>query len=76
MRTVYMDRRALLRQARYLTFRAAVGVLLALAILGHVLVLLLGAADALLTAFLGVPPLSSSTRRFVEVVKDTWEAGR
>lgn len=70
------DRDELLQQAQALAFRAAVGVLLALALLGHVLVLLLGAADALLSAYLGVPRLSSATRRFVEVVRDTWEEER
>lgn len=72
----HIDRDALLEQARVLAFRAAVGVLLALALLGHTLVLLAGAADALLTAYLGVPRLSSATRRFVEVVRDTWEEER
>lgn len=76
MRTVYIDRRALLQQARVLAFRACVGLVLVLAILGHVLVLLLGALDALVTAFLGVPRLSRGTRRFVEVVRETWEADR
>ncbi|MFI7618024.1 hypothetical protein ACIBP6_43075 [Nonomuraea terrae] len=75
MRTkVHVDRRALLQHARLLTLRAAVGLVLMMAILGHVLVLLLGALDALLTAWLGVPRLSSTTRRFVQVVRETWEA--
>lgn len=74
--TVHIDRRALLREARALVFRACVGLVLALAILGHVLVLLLGALDALVTAYIGVPRLSRSTRRFVEVVRETWEADR
>ncbi|MBF8187297.1 hypothetical protein ITP53_16470 [Nonomuraea sp. K274] len=73
MKTTYIDRRALLLQARVLTFRAAVGLVLALAIIGHVVVLLLGALDALVTAWVGVPRLSASTRRFVQVVRETWE---
>ncbi len=68
------DRRAMLMLARMLAFRAAVGVLLMLALLGHVVALLLGALDALATAYLGMPRLSSSTRRFVQVVRDTWKA--
>jgi Na+-driven multidrug efflux pump len=59
--------------ARTLIFRACVGMLLALAILGHVIVLLLGALDALLAAFFGVPRLSHGTRQFVQVVRETWQ---
>ncbi|TDC98495.1 hypothetical protein E1292_35240 [Nonomuraea deserti] len=73
MTDVFIDRRALLQQARTLAFRAAVGLVLILAIFGHVLVLLFGALDALVTAYIGVPRLSRTTRRFVQVVKDTWK---
>jgi hypothetical protein len=58
---------------RALIFRACVGMLLALAILGHVIVLLFGALDALLAAFLGVPRISHGTRQFVQVVRETWQ---
>jgi len=68
------DRRALLMLARALAFRACVGLVLALAVLGHVAVLLLGALDALVTAYIGVPRLSSTTRRIVQVVHETWKA--
>ncbi|SDJ93504.1 hypothetical protein [Nonomuraea jiangxiensis] len=70
------DRRALLLVARVLVFRAAVGLVLVLAILGHVLVLLLGALDALVTAWLGLPRLSRFSRQFVEVVRETWREER
>lgn len=73
MRTIYIDRRELRRQARALTFRAAVGTVLALAIAGHVVVLLLGALDAYVTSLIGVPRLSYASRRFVQVVRETWE---
>lgn len=76
MNKTRIDRRAMLRHARAMGFRACIGLVLVLAILGHVLVLLLGALDALVTAFLGVPRLSRGTRRFVEVVRQTWEADR
>jgi len=74
--TTPTHRRKLLRQARALTYRACVGLLLALAIAGHVIVLLLGALDAFVTAFLGMPRLSYGSRRFVQVVRETWEEGR
>lgn len=45
-----------------------------LTILGHVLVLLLGALDALVTAWLGVPPIFPAARRgmahLVRAVRD------
>ncbi|MFI7134210.1 hypothetical protein ACIBQ1_51690 [Nonomuraea sp. NPDC050153] len=74
--TESLDRRALLMLARLLAYRAAVGLVLVLAILGHVLVLLLGALDALVTAYIGVPRLSRFTRQVVEVIRETWEQGR
>lgn len=76
MMSTRIDRRELLQHARMLTFRACVGLLLVLAILGHVIVLLCGALDALVTAFLGVPRLSYGSRRFVQVVRETWEEER
>lgn len=76
MNKTYVDRRELLRLARALAYRACVGLVLVLAILGHVFVLLLGALDALVTAFVGVPRLSRTTRRFVQVVRTTWEESR
>lgn len=63
-----IDRRAVLRVLLVL--------LLALAILGHAVVLLLGALDALVTALLGVPRLAYGSRRFVELVWRTWEEQR
>lgn len=76
MNKTYVDRRALLHLARTLAYRACVGLVLVLAILGHVLVLLLGALDALVTAFVGVPRLARTTRQFVQVVRETWEESR
>ncbi|MEV0626024.1 hypothetical protein [Nonomuraea wenchangensis] len=73
MMTDPLDRRALLMLARVLAFRACVGLVLVLAVLGHVVALLLGALDALVSAYIGVPRLSSSTRRFVQVVRETWK---
>jgi hypothetical protein len=70
---IYVDRRGLRRRARRLLADAAIGLVVALAMLGHVLVLLLGAADALATSVLGVPRIAYGSRRFVEVVRETWK---
>ena len=73
MKTVYIDRRGLRRHARDLAATALAATITALTMLGHVLVLLLGAADALLTSLIGVPRISYGSRRFVQVVRETWE---
>lgn len=73
MRTVYIDRRGLRRHARDLVATAVAAAITALAMLGHVVVLLLGAADALLTSLIGVPRIAYGSRRFVEVVRETWK---
>lgn len=73
MRTVYIDRRGLRRHARDLLAVAVAAFITALAALGHMVVLLAGALDALVTSLIGVPRISYGTRRFVEVVRDTWE---
>lgn len=60
---------------KLILFRTAVGILLVLAVFGHVLVLLFSALDALVTAFIGIPRLSYSSGRFVRVVAKTWKEG-
>jgi hypothetical protein len=41
---------------------------------GHVVVQLAGAADAIVTALLGVPRLAVGLRRFRAALRETWEA--
>ncbi|WP_157251016.1 hypothetical protein [Nonomuraea typhae] len=62
-----------MNRLRLILFRAALLVLLTLAVFGHVLVLVLGALDALVTAFVGVPRLSYASGRLVRVVAATWK---
>ncbi|WP_336208216.1 hypothetical protein [Nonomuraea sp. LPB2021202275-12-8] len=76
MTTVHIAKPDRLRWARILAMRVCLALLLSLAIFGHVVVLLLGAVDALITARLGLPRLSYSSRRLVEVVYITWKASR
>jgi pheromone shutdown protein TraB len=73
VRTVYVDRRALRARARYLLASAVAAAIVALLMLGHLVGLLLGAADAYVTSLLGMPRIAYGTRRFVQVVRETWE---
>ncbi|MFI7707587.1 hypothetical protein [Nonomuraea sp. NPDC049480] len=45
--------------------------LAALTMLGHLVVLVAGAIDALVTAYVGLPRLAYAVRRIVEVVRET-----
>jgi hypothetical protein len=72
-RVTYIDRRGLRARARQLVNEAIARFMLALAILGHVIVLLAGALDALVTSLVGIPRISYGTRKFVEVVRETWK---
>lgn len=77
MRTVYVvttapgDRAHTIRALAYL---AAARIVYLLAWLGHVVVLAVGAVDALAAALLGVPRLAHLGRRFARVARETWEA--
>ncbi|MBN6051321.1 hypothetical protein JYK22_05195, partial [Nonomuraea sp. RK-328] len=73
VRTTYINRRALSRRARRALAAVVAAVLTALIWVGHVLGLLVGAADALVTAHLGVPRIAYGCRRFAEVVRETWQ---
>ncbi|MFI7228384.1 hypothetical protein ACIBO5_34635 [Nonomuraea angiospora] len=46
-------------------------VLAALTLLGHVVVLVAGALDALATSYVGLPRMSYLLHRFAEVVRET-----
>jgi hypothetical protein len=56
---------------------AAVALLmLALAFVGHVAALVLGALDALVTAAIGTRRIALLSRQLANVARDTWEASR
>jgi hypothetical protein len=63
---------ARIRRARGLLVDVIAGAIVAIVMAGHVIGLVLGAADALVTSLLGVPRLSYGARRLVDVVRDTW----
>ncbi|SEN87052.1 hypothetical protein [Nonomuraea pusilla] len=67
------DRRSLTLQARRLLAVIVAAVLTALVWVGHVLTLFVGAADALVTARLGVPRVAYICGRLAEVVRQTWK---
>jgi hypothetical protein len=60
-------------RARYLLASAVAAAIVALLMLGHLVGLLLGAADAYVTSLLGVPRLAYTGRRLAAVVRDTWK---
>lgn len=62
------------RTVRALVFLAVAPVVVALAWLGHAIAQLAGAADAIVTAALGVPRLAVLARRFLAALVETWEA--
>ncbi|WP_219509300.1 hypothetical protein [Nonomuraea ceibae] len=57
--------------ARVVVMLAVAYVLAALTLLGHVIVLVAGAIDALATSYVGLPRLSCLLHRFAEVVRET-----
>ncbi|MEV0968534.1 hypothetical protein [Microtetraspora glauca] len=74
MRTVYVVTTVGTWRAevRRLVLTALGPLLLALAVLGHLLVLVLGAADALVMAAIGVPRLAWCARPIVEEARAQW----
>lgn len=62
------------RTVRRLAALIAARVVFLLAYLGHILTLLAGAVDALVTALLGVPRITYGAGRLARVVRETWEA--
>ncbi|MGW4641783.1 hypothetical protein ACWEN6_24915 [Sphaerisporangium sp. NPDC004334] len=73
MRTVYVVTDApRARPVRARLLAALAVLLLALAYLGHVVVLAAGAVDALLAAALGTRRISVLSRQFAHVARDTW----
>lgn len=58
--------------ARHIGLQTILHVMLTLAVIGHILVLLFGGFDALLSAYLGWPRLSTITRRLIDVIRTTW----
>ena len=73
MKTTSIDRRALRRRARRVLAVVVAAMLTALVWVGHMVALLGGAADAFLTALLGVPRIAYGCRRFADVVRQTWK---
>ncbi|MBB6343766.1 hypothetical protein FHU36_000275 [Nonomuraea muscovyensis] len=61
------------RAVRRVLATVVAAVITAVTWLGHVLALLGGAVDALVTALLGLPRVSYSTRRVADVIRETWE---
>lgn len=77
MRTVYVVTTAPTtrpERARYLMLLFLARIVIWLMVTGHVVVQLLGAADAIATAVLGIPRLAVLGRRFAAAVQQTWEA--
>lgn len=61
------------RALRQLAGTAAARVVFLLAYLGHTLVLLAGAVDAIVCAWLGVPRVAVSARRLRAALNKTWK---
>ncbi|MEV5893169.1 hypothetical protein [Nonomuraea fuscirosea] len=57
--------------ARMAAMLAVAYVLAALTLLGHVIVLVIGALDALATSYVGLPRLAYLLHRFAEIVRET-----
>lgn len=77
MRTVYVVTTkpgAWARTVRAIAFLIVARVVVAVAVVGHVIVQLAGAVDAYVTAVLGVPRLAVLGRRLHAALLETWEA--
>lgn len=77
IRTVYVVttmRGARARAARQFAVLLAARIVYLLALLGHTVVIVLGAADAIVSARLGTPRLAVRLRRFRAALRETWEA--
>lgn len=77
IRTVYVVTTApgaRARAVRLLAGLLAARIVLLLTVLGHVVVQLVGAADAYATAVLGIPRLAVLGRRLQGALRETWEA--
>ncbi|MBB6351857.1 hypothetical protein FHU36_008440 [Nonomuraea muscovyensis] len=61
------------RAVRRVLATVVAAVITAVTWLGHVLALLAGAVDALVTALLGVPRMAYGARRFADVIRETWK---
>ncbi|MFG1826715.1 hypothetical protein ACGFIJ_29905 [Microbispora bryophytorum] len=76
MRTVYVTTSAPVsraQRARFLTLLVLARIVIWLAMLGHVLLLLLGALDALITAAIGTRRMAFLSRQFADVARRTWK---
>lgn len=62
------------RRGRTLVMLAILRFMRAFILLGHVIVQLAGAADAIAAAYLGMPRLAVLGRRFRAALVETWEA--
>lgn len=62
------------RTVRAVLFLIVARIVVAVAVAGHVVVQLAGAADAYVTAVLGVPRLAVLGRRVRAALHETWEA--
>ena len=58
---------------RILAMLAVYHTVAGLALVGHIVVLVLGAVDAYVTAVLGVPRVGYGVRCLAAVVRDTWK---
>lgn len=61
---------------RLLAMLAVYHAVTGLVFVGHTVVLVLGAADAYVTAVLGTPRISYGCRRLAAVVRTTWKEGQ
>lgn len=73
MRTVYVVTTAPGARVRAVVFLIVARFVVVLAWLGHILVLVVGAVEALIAARLGVPRLAYVARRLAWVARETWE---